>query len=272
MTKNNLSKVRKQKNNKKIPRLFRQWHRHIGIFTAFFLIFLSVTGIALNHTDSLSLSHIKINNKVLLDYYGIKNPKSTKLYSFEYDKNQQTISVTDNLVWLNEHLLVEVSSEVVSVSSIKALGDTDIIVVSCTDEILLFNTSGDQIDKLGVETGLPHPIVSTGVRDDVYVIQTETGYYQTDTDFYQWSALSTENVVSSSVKKIRHSQLNEETVFEAQQRFKAQFLTLERLIIDGHSGRLFGIIGVLFMDLVALLLILMSVSGVYIWFKQGKKK
>ena len=58
----------------------------------------------------------------------------------------------------------------------------------------------------------------------------------------------------------------------AKQRFRSQFLTLERIIVDGHSGRLFGLFGVLLMDLVAVLLILLSVSGVYIWLRKGKKK
>ena len=56
--------------------------------------------------------------------------------------------------------------------------------------------------------------------------------------------------------------------------YQSQYLTVERIVLDAHSGRLFGDIGVFFMDIVAVLLILLSLSGLYIWLrhKQNKNK
>jgi hypothetical protein len=58
----------------------------------------------------------------------------------------------------------------------------------------------------------------------------------------------------------------------ANKKFQSQFLNWERVILDAHSGRLFGNLGVWFMDIVALMLILLSVSGIYIWLKFTHKK
>jgi uncharacterized iron-regulated membrane protein len=44
------------------------------------------------------------------------------------------------------------------------------------------------------------------------------------------------------------------------------------VMLDAHSGRIFGDLGVLFMDIVAIMLILLSVSGIYIWLRYARSK
>ena len=46
----------------RLIRHLREWHRKLGIIAAFFIIFLSISGVALNHTTALSLSHQPITN------------------------------------------------------------------------------------------------------------------------------------------------------------------------------------------------------------------
>lgn len=45
-------------------------------------------------------------------------------------------------------------------------------------------------------------------------------------------------------------------------------LTLERVTLDLHSGRIVGIGGVYFMDIVAFLMIVLSITGLSIWGKR----
>ena len=85
----------------RIIRHLREWHRKLGIVAAFFLIFLSLSGIALNHTDTLSLAHSPIKNSWLLDHYGIASPRDVRFYA------NNNLLVTDNLVWLDDKLLFE---------------------------------------------------------------------------------------------------------------------------------------------------------------------
>ena len=85
----------------RLIRHLREWHRKLGIAAAFFLIFLSITGIALNHTDSFKLAHYNVKNTWLLDHYGIKAPSQLRFYG---DK----LAVTDDFIWFENNLLVEV--------------------------------------------------------------------------------------------------------------------------------------------------------------------
>ena len=45
-------------------------------------------------------------------------------------------------------------------------------------------------------------------------------------------------------------------------------ITLERLVIDIHSGRFFGISGVVMTDLAAVAILFLAFSGVCAWFKK----
>ena len=92
-----------------IIRHLRKWHRKLGILAAFFLIFLSITGIALNHTNYFSLAHQPITNAYLLSHYGIHPPSNVRFF------NQKQFSVTEQLVWLNEKLLLESQTPIVGI-------------------------------------------------------------------------------------------------------------------------------------------------------------
>ena len=45
-------------------------------------------------------------------------------------------------------------------------------------------------------------------------------------------------------------------------------ITLERVVIDIHSGRFFGLSGVVITDLAAIAILFLAFSGVYTWFKK----
>ena len=50
------------------------WHRYVGVTAALFVVLLSITGLALNHTDELELDKRHIENTVILDLYNIRAP------------------------------------------------------------------------------------------------------------------------------------------------------------------------------------------------------
>ena len=55
------------------------------------------------------------------------------------------------------------------------------------------------------------------------------------------------------------------------QYFVGNGISLEQIILDFHSGAIFKKEGKLFFDLISLLLIFLSVSGIWIWFIKRKK-
>ena len=248
----------------RLIRHLREWHRKLGIIAAFFIIFLSISGVALNHTTSLSLAHQPITNTLLLDHYGIAPPSDVRFYQ------QNSLQVTNNLLWLNNKLLLESTDDIVAVTFISTTQNSNshIILAVSSNQIYLFNQQGDLIDQLGEELGVPQNINAFSVDKNNVVIRTPIGYFQTNTDFFEWQKV---NFVMEPdwVKPI---EVSEQTKAKAELLYRSQFLTIERIILDAHSGRIFGLIGVLFMDAVAVLLFLLSISGLYIWLRYARSK
>jgi hypothetical protein len=51
------------------------------------------------------------------------------------------------------------------------------------------------------------------------------------------------------------------------EQYRGRGLSVERVIADLHSGRVIGIVGPFVMDVVAVLLIVLSLSGLLLWLR-----
>lgn len=219
---------------------------------------------ALNHTGSLLLAHQPITNTWLLDHYGIAPPNDVRFYQ------QNALQVTNNLLWLNDRLLLESTSELVAATLISSgqYSTDQIILAVSSNQLTLFNQQGDLIDQLGEALGVPQNINAFSVNQHDVIVKTATGYFQTNTDFLTWQKVTF--VIEPNW--ITPIEVSDTLTAKAELAYRSQFLTLERIILDAHSGRIFGLFGVLFMDAVAILLILLSLSGVYIWVRYARAK
>ncbi len=245
---------------RRLPRFFRKWHRKLGVFAAFFIIYLSVTGVALNHTDGLSLAHQPIKSTWLLDHYGISAPQDIRFYQ------QGKIQITDKSVWLQGQLLFESDVDVISVGRLKLKhNQQSVFVIATGQNILLFNLEGELVDQLGAESGVPKRIKAMSIDDEQVIVENTDGYYQTDSDFFDWQIVQP----TSMPKWLQPELASDVQIQQTELVYRAQFLTLERIILDSHSGRFFGDIGVFFMDFIAVLLMLISISGLYLWLRHS---
>lgn len=254
----------------RLIRHLREWHRKLGIIAAFFIIFLSLSGVALNHTTLLALAHQAITNTWLLDHYGIAPPSDVRFYQQNAQQVSKNLQVTNNLLWLNDTLVLESASELVAatlISSTQYSTDQIILAVS-SNQLTLFNQQGDLIDQLGEALGVPQNINALSVNQHDVIVKTATGYFQTNTDFLTWKKVTF--VIEPNW--ITPIEVSDTLTAKAELAYRSQFLSLERIILDAHSGRIFGLFGVLFMDGVAILLILLSLSGVYIWVRYARAK
>ncbi len=258
---NSSSKFSSKMLHNRLVRHLREWHRKLGIIAAFFLIFLSLSGIALNHTDTLALAHKPIKISWLLDHYGIAPPSDVRFYDHD------NLVVTNNLVWLDNKLLFESGTKIITIAPI-TINEQQAFAVVSVDKLYLYNQNGDLIDQLGEESGFPVGANAVAVTENVLVIKSITGTFQYSSEQFSWTNFH------SLIKPhwIIQNTSSEQATTAAKLNYRAQFLTLERIILDAHSGRILGLFGVLFMDAVAILLILLSISGIYIWLRYVRNK
>ena len=178
--------------------------------------------------------------------------------------------MTNNLLWLDGILLVESASDIIAATFMPSAQapSSKIILAISSDQVYLFNQQGDLIDQLGEELGLPKNINAASVDGRNIIVRSAVGYFQADAALFEWQKVNFV-IEPNWIIPIKAS---EKTTANAELIYRSQFLTLERIILDAHSGRIFGLFGVLFMDAVAILLILLSLSGVYIWIRYARAK
>ncbi|MCL1050464.1 PepSY domain-containing protein [Shewanella abyssi] len=246
----------------KLLRQLRPWHRRIGIFSTLLVIFMAVSGVLINHSNQLSLDTAPVKQSWLLDYYGIKAPTQVSLYQV----NPHTLVSANNQVWLNQQTILEANGKVLGVVDYQGM-----IVAVDSSHLYLISSDGELLETQSSATGLPVGIEAIAKSERLW-LKTTSGRFIADSDLIDWS-LDSSNKPIDWVSQLDNSQTQEVT-----EQIRASRLHWERVLLDMHSGRFFGALGPWLMDLVALALIIMSLTGCYIWLqhkpakvKRGKK-
>jgi hypothetical protein len=60
--------------------------------------------------------------------------------------------------------------------------------------------------------------------------------------------------------------------YDADAEYAKEVLTLDKLILDIHTGRVLGGVGSFIMDIAAILFLVLALSGVYMWYLRSPKK
>lgn len=236
-----------------------KWHRRVGITVIVFITLLSCTGLMLNHTEKLSMSKIYIQGEWLLSWYDIRPNQPTTAFKLDGD----WISRVGNRIYFNNRELSEQSDTLIG--AIKLNG---IIVVALKDHLLLLTKEGELIEKLSGLEGVPAGMSAIGVMGtDRLVIKAAHGYYLTDIEALEWEEHKNIQANWSVV-----AELPQETYEQLLQLYRGKGLSLERIILDLHSGRFLGTLGVYLVDIAALLFLFLAITGAWMWLKLIKLK
>ncbi|MBV1875915.1 MAG: PepSY domain-containing protein [Cycloclasticus sp.] len=235
------------------------WHRYSGLLAALFIIFITVTGIALNHTDDLGLKKQHVSANFLLDSYNIQAP--TRVLQFKTSK--RTVTQTDDLLFVDS--ADAITAETVLTGAIEF---NDFLLVTLTNTLLLIDADNQLVETLSDIDGVPNNISHIGLDNEQQInILANNEIYRFSTD------LNLEKVAwDYNINWLTEEPLSEPDSSAIIQRYKSNIISLETLMLDVHSGRFFGSYGALFFDLVGIILLFLAFTGVIIWIKQQLKQ
>jgi len=231
-----------------------KWHRKVGITAAFFVMLLVVTGLLLNHTSRFNLQNIFVQSEKLLEWYHIQPEGQMK--GFRVD--QHWFSQIDSRLYFDQ---MELADHIENLYG--AVRISDGFVIALDESLLILTQSGELVERLSGSEGVPAGIKSIGLtsREDI-VIKAAHGDYIADLDATEWRE-EEDLVVNWSVPDEIPEKLSKQLLML----YRGKGLPLERVILDIHSGRILGQAGVLLVDFMALLFLLLAMSGVWMWLK-----
>ena len=224
-------------------------HRYIGFGICIFLVHLALTGIFLNHSIGLRLDKTFVTWPWLLSQYNLSVPEPANIFTI----GKNNFSTIDGEVFFNDKPIFLAEEDLLGASQNQ---DTFILVSSTT--ITVISKEGYIINK---ENVLPFTIKNIGIYGDEVVIN--------DVEDKMWSSESINGVwkliENMTVQWSKEGSITPANQAKIRKYYVGDGISLEQVILDFHSGAIFQKAGKIFFDIISILLIILSFTGIWLW-------
>lgn len=224
-----------------------RWHRRIGLVAAVFLLLLAVTGILLNHTHDIGLDQAPLENRWLRAHYGLESAETPEN---RHQLAGRSLQALDGQLRLGKERLTD-CPQLVGV-----MEKRDQVLVVCSDRLILLTPDGQLIDQADSLRGIPSGLSAWSEQGDTILLKTRdssVGVNLADLSVHPVSAGSDVQWQGSAPDVVAAP---------------PDAITWERVVLDLHSGRLFGRVGVWVVDFMGVASILLALSGVYVFWRR----
>jgi len=230
-----------------------RWHRLLGMLSLIIVLTTTVSGIIINHTDELGLARRQAQN-ALVDFFYMRGARD--LPQGFATAAGFVVGVGDR-TWRDDQLL-------------HASGDAPRGAVVHADRLLVlyrarfdeYTRDGRLVESYDELDGLTPPLLRLGVDGDRIVIAGKHMAWGFDANAGEFSRLAPSAATLWSTAAAPPPELH--TRLHAASRGS---ISWERVLLDFHSGRLLGPFGRWLVDAAAVCLLILAVTGTYMWFK-----
>jgi len=248
----------RQNNNRR--RSIGVWHRYIGVSAAFFLALLSITGLLLNHGDSLDLEHRFIRSKLLLDWYGIAAPEE----SISFAAGNHVITQMGKRLYYGDRPLEGEYGHLTG-----TVATDDALLVAAGKSALLLTPDGELIERIDEGDDLPQGIIAVGLDAQKQpLVRAATGIYQPDRDWLRW----VKSEPAKDITWVQPTVLSADLRERIRRHYLGNSLSVERVLLDIHSGRILKGAGTVVADALAILMLILTTTGVWTWLRRRRRE
>lgn len=228
-------------------KLFRRLHRRVGIASMLFLALLAVTGIILNHAQEWRLYDKRLPSSVASIFY----PELAATTVFQYQFEELNLYQIEQAIYLEQdQLALSCSAEI---SGAALVGSS--LWVSCGNSLSLFQSDGVLVEKLTLAVD---GISALARCQQALCVLQQDDWYLFDEASLQLDKV--EGAQNYAVEKPQTTQLDASAFG-----YTPAELNVGRLISDIHSGAIAGAVGKLFVDLIGIIILFLSLTGLYLW-------
>lgn len=246
---------------KKYASVTRRLHRTFGAGAAVFVILMVLSGLAINHADKLQLEQRLISQPWVLEWYGLDGPDN--VHSF--NAGGRWLSFAGSQLYFDGYPVSTLAN------GVGAVFNGTMIIAAGSNELVLLDKSGVLIERVPWDKS--GPIESIGLlADKTVLIKSTNQLWHADAQLLHWQLFDKPAIIPQwSVSQSAPDNVQQAVVTG----YRGTGLSLEHLLLDLHSGRIFGSAGVLIYDLLALLVGFLAISGLVLWTRgrrNGKRK
>lgn len=239
--------------------LTRRLHRWIGAGASLFVIFMVLSGVLINHSGGFSLDQKQVSHPALLNWYGLTGPARVQSYSAA----GHWLSVAGSQLYLDGLYVAPVTGAVGAVFS------GEMFLFAAEKEVLLIDGLGRLIERQDWNPPGGHTADAIGLLDNKEVVISSGGVlWLADAGFLNW------HPPADPLAEPQWSQTGdtpEDMLGAIKQHYRGTGLSVERVLIDLHSGRILGDAGILLYDLLAMLVGFLALSGLVMWVRISRK-
>ena len=257
-----MSPYQKKQKEKKRKNLFRKWHRRLGFSAAILLLNLSITGILLNHSETLGLDKRYIDSSWIVNWYGIKAPSSATCFNLA--KLEKPVCQIDNQIYYNNQQLLNNGFPLIAVIEL----NQQVISLVTSHSISLFTHDLQLIESVTESQSLPVPItaVFNSGNNSQLLFKADNKTWEFNDETVSFTETSISILIKTTGKPAQGAELE-----RLQNQYLGKQLTQLKLIQDLHSGRILYLPGKLLTDLTGIVTILLIISGFVAWQKRTGK-
>lgn len=229
-----------------------RWHRRIGLAAAALVVVLAVSGVALNHAAQFGLDRRAVTAPWLLEWLGAES--RAEMHGFM--AGQYQVTVLEDRVFFDGAMVAQTLDGIVGAVKI-----ANAIAVAGRTEILLLAESGELIERI---TALPTPIAGIGVTQDgrVAIALAPDLVFSADEALLEWQQVRDSRIVWATTSRIPDA-IRAQVMLA----HRGAGIGAERVLLDVHSGRIFGRYGPWLMDGAAILLLILAATGIIGWLR-----
>lgn len=235
-----------------------RWHRRLGLLAAVFALVLAGTGIVLNHSSELGLDQTFVDWPWLSRAYG---DGSDDQRAFKLDAGW-LFRASNGRVYLDAREVAPCAGRLVG-----AVQRGELLYAGCADELLLLTGAGELVESVNASTGLPAPLAGIALVGGVLALQSGENWWLADLDLMDFGSPAPGG---AELRQLTPDRLPRS--IRARIPAPEQWLSWERLLLDLHSGRVLGRLGVLWVDLVGVLLVCIATSGIVMWWLHHRRR
>lgn len=234
----------------------REWHKRIGLFAFFFMGWLGTSGFLINQSASWGYDTVRIDWPWVMALYGLHpEPPQTGLSA-----GGHWLAVTSDYTLLDARPLPE---PIPQPRGLVAGGSADrpLLFVATDSSLVLLTADGERYDELRSPILPVSTIRRVGATAGGAIAVQDLDAFQSADSGDSWTPVDPATVkwsVSETIPEDVRTQLVP---------YSRPSVSLEHVLVDAHSGRLFGSIGAWVINLVGFAALWLAISGTWMWWR-----